>query len=45
MFVEIVSPWRREDVDRLIVAADVSGGEIFNPVVPEALAEMHSSLS
>jgi UDPglucose--hexose-1-phosphate uridylyltransferase len=38
MFVEIVSPWRRRGVPRFIAAAEVGGGELFNPVVPEELA-------
>lgn len=38
MFVEVVSPWRRAGVPRFIAAAEVGGGELFNPVVPEDLA-------
>jgi UDPglucose--hexose-1-phosphate uridylyltransferase len=36
--IEIVSPWRRADTSRFIAAAEVAGGEYFNPVVPEELA-------
>ena len=36
--VEIVSPWRAAGVPRFIAAAEVSGNEFFNPVVPEELA-------
>jgi UDPglucose--hexose-1-phosphate uridylyltransferase len=37
--VEIVSPWRSAGVSRFIAAAEVGGGEFFNPVIPEVLAE------
>jgi UDPglucose--hexose-1-phosphate uridylyltransferase len=36
--IEIVSPWRAAGVQRFIAAAEVAGGEYFNPVVPEELA-------
>ncbi len=36
--VELVSPWRAAGVQRFIAAAEVGGGEFFNPVVPEQLA-------
>ena len=36
--VELVSPWRAAGVQRFIAAAEVGGGEYFNPVVPEQLA-------
>ncbi|MFM1790598.1 MAG: galactose-phosphate uridylyltransferase [Actinomycetota bacterium] len=38
MNIEIVSPWRGRDVPRYIAAAEVAGGEYFNPVNPEELA-------
>ena len=37
--IEIVSPWRAAGVQRFIAAAEVGGGEFFNPVIPEVLAE------
>ncbi len=37
--LEIVSPWRAPGVSRFIAAAEVGGGEFFNPVIPEVLAE------
>ncbi|MEO6122304.1 MAG: galactose-1-phosphate uridylyltransferase [Ilumatobacteraceae bacterium] len=37
--IEIVSPWRARGVSRFIAAAEVAGGEYFNPVSPEDLAE------
>ena len=37
--VEIVSPWRAAGVQRFIAAAEVGGGEFFNPVIPEDIAE------
>jgi UDPglucose--hexose-1-phosphate uridylyltransferase len=37
--IEIVSPWRAAGVPRFIAAAEVAGGEFFNPVIPEVLAE------
>lgn len=36
--IEIVSPWRSKGVPRYIAAAEVAGGEYFNPVNPEQLA-------
>ena len=36
--IEIVSPWRAKGVPRFIAAAEVAGGEYFNPVNPEELA-------
>lgn len=36
--IEIVSPWRSTGVPRYIAAAEVAGGEYFNPVNPEDLA-------
>lgn len=36
--VQIVSPWRSPGVQRFIAAAEVAGGEYFNPVIPEDLA-------
>ncbi|HNJ97061.1 MAG TPA: DUF4931 domain-containing protein [Ilumatobacteraceae bacterium] len=39
MHVEIVSPWRRAGVPRFIAAAEIAGGEYFNPVSPEELAD------
>jgi len=36
--IEIVSPWRAKGVQRFIAAAEVAGGEYFNPVNPEELA-------
>ncbi len=39
MHVEIVSPWRRAGVPRFIAAAEIGGGEYFNPVSPEELAD------
>ncbi len=38
MSIEVVSPWRAPGVQRFIAAAEVGGGEFFNPVVPEQLA-------
>lgn len=38
MSIELVSPWRAPGVQRFIAAAEVGGGEFFNPVVPEQLA-------
>jgi len=38
LHIEIVSPWRAAGVPRFIAAAEVAGGEYFNPVSPEALA-------
>ena len=38
MNIEIVSPWRSKGVPRHIAAAEVAGGEYFNPVNPEDLA-------
>ena len=32
--IEIVSPWRRAGVPRYIAAAEIGGGELFDPVVP-----------
>jgi UDPglucose--hexose-1-phosphate uridylyltransferase len=37
--IEIVSPWRAAGVPRFIAAAEVGGGEFFNPVIPEVVAE------
>ena len=36
--VEIVSPWRAPDRLRYIAAAEIGGGEYFNPLAPEDLA-------
>ena len=36
--IELVSPWRRAGVARFIAAAEVAGGEYFNPVAPEDVA-------
>ena len=40
--IEIVSPWRSAGVARFIAAAEVAGGEFFNPVIPEDLARAAS---
>lgn len=45
MHVEIVSPWRSAGTQRYIAAAEVAGGEYFNPVVPEELAARLRALS
>jgi len=42
--IEIVSPWRAAGVPRFIAAAEVAGGEFFNPVIPEVLAEQLRAL-
>jgi len=42
--IEIVSPWRSAGVSRFIAAAEVAGGEFFNPVIPEDLARQLRSL-
>ena len=44
MNIEIVSPWRAAGVPRYIAAAEIGGGEFFNPVVPEDLAASLRSL-
>jgi len=36
--IDIVSPWRGPGTPRFIAAAEVAGGEYFNPVEPEDLA-------
>jgi UDPglucose--hexose-1-phosphate uridylyltransferase len=36
--IEIVSPWRANNVLRYIAAAEVSTSEYFNPLIPEELA-------
>lgn len=36
--IEIVSPWRANNVLRYIAAAEVSTNEYFNPLIPEELA-------
>lgn len=36
--IEIVSPWRAAGVQRYIAAAEVAGGEYFNPVDPSDIA-------
>ena len=38
MHIDVVSPWRGPGVSRYIAAAEVAGGEYFNPVRPEDLA-------
>ena len=38
MNIEIVSPWRAAGLARYIAAAEIAGGELFNPVIPEELA-------
>ena len=43
--IEIVSPWRGAGVPRFIAAAELAGGEFFNPVIPEVLAEQLRGLS
>ena len=43
--IEIVSPWRSAGVARFIAAAEVAGGEFFNPVIPEDLAQQLRSLA
>ncbi|MDO8361299.1 MAG: hypothetical protein Q7V88_00235 [Actinomycetota bacterium] len=43
--IEIVSPWRSAGVPRFIAAAEVAGGEYFNPVIPEVLAEQLRALA
>jgi len=43
--IEIVSPWRRAGVPRYIAAAEIGGGELFDPVVPDELAATLRSLS
>lgn len=36
--IEIISPWRQANTQRFIAAAELAGGEYFNPVIPEELA-------
>lgn len=36
--IDLVSPWRAAGLPRYIAAAEIGGGEFFNPVVPEDLA-------
>lgn len=36
--IEIVSPWRAAGVQRYVAAAEVAGGEYFNPVDPSDIA-------
>lgn len=36
--IDLVSPWRAPGLARYIAAAEIGGGEYFNPVVPEELA-------
>ncbi|MGA0878685.1 MAG: galactose-1-phosphate uridylyltransferase, partial [Ilumatobacteraceae bacterium] len=36
--IDLVSPWRAAGLLRYIAAAEIGGGEFFNPVVPEELA-------
>ncbi len=43
--IEIVSPWRSAGVARFIAAAEVGGGEYFNPVIPEGLARQLRALA
>jgi UDPglucose--hexose-1-phosphate uridylyltransferase len=43
--IEIVSPWRSAGVARFIAAAEVAGGEFFNPVIPEDLARQLRALA
>ena len=43
--IEIVSPWRSAGVSRFIAAAEVAGGEFFNPVIPEDLARRLRALA
>jgi len=38
MNIEVVSPWRAAGLARYIAAAEIGGGEYFNPVIPEELA-------
>ena len=45
LHIEIVSPWRSKGVARYIAAAEVAGGEYFNPVNPEELAERLRALA
>ncbi|MCX6536383.1 MAG: hypothetical protein NT119_07510 [Actinobacteria bacterium] len=37
--MEIVSPWRAQNVQRFIAAAEVSTEEYFNPVDPDDIAQ------
>lgn len=39
MHMEIVSPWRAQNVQRFIAAAEVSTEEYFNPVDPDDIAQ------
>ena len=43
--IEIVSPWRRAGTLRHIAAAEVAGGEFFNPVIPEDVAAQLRALA
>src|SRR4029078_3917478 len=43
--IEIVSPWRSAGVARFIAAAEVAGGEFFNPVISEDLARRLRALA
>ena len=43
--IDIVSPWRSVGVARFIAAAEVAGGEFFNPVIPEDLAHQLRALA
>lgn len=36
--IDLVSPWRAAGLTRYIAAAEIGGGEYFNPVIPEELA-------
>jgi UDPglucose--hexose-1-phosphate uridylyltransferase len=38
LHIEIVSPWRGQNLMRYIAAAEVGTGEYFNPKTPESLA-------
>jgi UDPglucose--hexose-1-phosphate uridylyltransferase len=38
MNIDLVSPWRSAGLVRYIAAAEIGGGEFFNPVIPEDLA-------
>jgi len=44
LHIDVISPWRGPGVSRYIAAAEVAGGEYFNPVRPEDLAAHLRSL-
>lgn len=39
LHVEIVSPWRAQEVPRYVAAGELGSGVYFNPVAPEAAAQ------